>query len=513
MALDTTKFYNIINNERTTTPETRHSTNPTTGHPNPPVPVSSQTDLDTAVLAAQSAFPAWSRTPLSTRRTLLATYATLLETHKSALIALLTQEQGKPLSQAQIEVEMAITWTRQIPTLDLPVQTIEDTPDRQIIQRYVPIGVCGAIVPWNFPVLLAVGKIVPALVTGNVVIVKPSPYTPYCALKLGELAAQIFPPGVVQVLSGGEELGPWMTAHPGIQKISFTGSSATGRKVMEGCARGLKRVTLELGGNDAAIVCEDVDVDAVVQKTLDLGCGLWVCELWSADGVGRMHILVPWQLLTDDPQQIGIIAFLCSSQICMTIKRLYVHEKIYDQFRDKLVQFVRALKVGDGTLPDTFFGPVQNRMQFDKATDLLAATQAAGLQTIAAGEVPADLGKGYFIPPTIVDNPPEASRVVQEEPFAPILPLLKWSDEADVVARANASDYALSASVWSRDLGRARRIVDQLQAGSVWVNSHFDVAPHVPFGGHKASGMGTEWGVHGLVGWCNSQTLWLKSQL
>ncbi|RAH51018.1 aldehyde dehydrogenase family protein, partial [Aspergillus brunneoviolaceus CBS 621.78] len=470
------QFYNIINNERTTTPETRHSTNPTTGHPNPAVPVSRPTDLDTAVLAAQSALPAWSATPLSTRRALLASYAALLATHKATLAALLTQEQGKPLSQAQIEVDMAITWTQQIPLLDLPVHTIEDTPDRQIIQRYVPIGVCGAIVPWNFPVLLAVGKIVPALVTGNVLLVKPSPYTPYCALKLGELAAQIFPPGVVQVLSGGEELGPWMTAHPGIQKISFTGSSATGRKVMEGCARGLKRVTLELGGNDAAIVCEDVDVDAVVQK-------------------------------------IGTIAFLCSSQICMTIKRLYVHEKIYDQFRDKLVRFVRALKVGDGTLPDTFFGPVQNRMQFDKATDLLAATQAAGLQTIAAGEVPANLGAGYFIPPTIVDNPPEASRVVQEEPFAPILPLLRWADEADVVARANASDYALSASVWSRDLGRARRLVDQLQAGSVWVNSHFDVAPHVPFGGHKASGMGTEWGVHGLVGWCNSQTLWLRSQL
>ncbi|PYH85567.1 putative aldehyde dehydrogenase [Aspergillus uvarum CBS 121591] len=451
-------------------------TNPTTGLPNPEVPLSSQSDLDAAVLAAQSAFPAWSRTPLTTRRALLTRYATLLETHKQSLVALLTQEQGKPLSQAQIEVEMAITWTRTIPTLELPVTTIEDTPDRQIIQRYVPIGVCGAIVPWNFPVLLAVGKIVPALVTGNTILVKPSPFTPYCALKLGELAAQVFPPGVVQVLSGGEELGPWMTAHPGILKISFTGSSVTGRKVMEGCARGLKRVTLELGGNDAAIVCGDVDVDAAVQK-------------------------------------IGIIAFLCSSQICMTIKRLYVHERIYDEFRDKLVAFVRNLPVGDGTQPATFFGPVQNRMQFDKATDLLAATQAAGLRTLAAGEVPADLDQGFFIPPTLVDNPPEASRVVQEEPFAPILPLLKWSDEADVIARANASDYALSASVWSRDLGRARRIVDQLQAGSVWVNSHFDVAPHVPFGGHKASGMGTEWGVHGLVGWCNSQTLWLKSQL
>ncbi|PYH49821.1 aldehyde dehydrogenase family protein [Aspergillus saccharolyticus JOP 1030-1] len=476
MALNITNFYNIINNELLTSPQTRHSINPTTGLPNPKVPHASPDDLNRAVTAAQTAFPSWSRTSLPSRKALLETFASLLETHKQTLTALLTQEQGKPLSQAQIEVEMAITWTRQIPTLHLPTTIIEDTPERQIVQRYVPIGVCAAIVPWNFPVLLAVGKIVPAVFAGNTVIVKPSPYTPYCALKLGELAARCFPPGVVQVLSGGEELGPWITAHPGVQKVSFTGSSVTGKKVMEACAKGLKRVTLELGGNDAAIVCEDVDVDAVVQK-------------------------------------IGIIAFLCSSQICMTIKRLYVHEKIYDVFRDKLAAFVRNLQVGDGTQPDTFFGPVQNRMQFDKATHLLKATQAAGLQTITAGELPAHLGEGYFIPPTLVDNPPEDSRVVQEEPFAPILPLMKWSDEADVIARANASDYALSASVWTRDMERARGLVDQLQAGSVWVNSHFDVAPHVPFGGHKGSGIGTEWGVHGLLGWCNSQTLWLKSQL
>ncbi|RAL12823.1 aldehyde dehydrogenase family protein [Aspergillus homomorphus CBS 101889] len=476
MSLDITTFHNIINNEATTTPTTRHSLNPATSTPNPAVPISTQDDLNTAVEAAQSAFTSWSRTTIPYRRSLLETYATLLETHKTALATLLTQEQGKPLSQAQIEVEMAIRWTRAIPTLEIPESTLEDTADRKIIQRYVPIGVCAAIVPWNYPVLLAVGKIVPAVYTGNTVIVKPSPYTPYCAIKLVELAARCFPPGVVQVLSGGEELGPWMTAHPGIQKVSFTGSNATGRKVMEACARGMKRVTLELGGNDAAIVCEDVDVDAVVAK-------------------------------------IGIIAFICSSQICMTIKRLYVHEKIYDTVRDKLVQFVRNLKVGDGSEPDTFFGPVQNRMQFDKASDLLSATHAAGLQTIAAGDLPAHLDKGYFIQPTIVDNPPEDSRVVREEPFAPILPLLKWSDEDDVIARANDSEYALSASVWSRDMVQARRLVDRLQVGSVWVNSHFDVAPHVPFGGHKASGIGTEWGLNGLIGWCNSQTIWFRSQL
>ncbi|GFF27415.1 probable aldehyde dehydrogenase [Aspergillus udagawae] len=474
MSLDITTFHNVINNELTTTAQTRHGINPANRQPNPEVPVSTQEDLDRAVDAARRAFRTWSKTSFDERRTALNAFADKIEANKDALARLMTQEQGKPLSQSTVEVGMAVQWTRTIPTIEIPETVIEDTDEHTIIQRYTPLGVCGAIVPWNFPVLLAVGKIVPAVYTGNTVIVKPSPFTPYCGLKLAELAAQCFPPGVVQALSGGDDLGPMITEHPGIDKISFTGSTLTGKRVMASCAKTLKRVTLELGGNDPAIICDDVNIDAVIPK-------------------------------------IGILSFLCSSQICMMVKRLYVHEKIYDEFREKLVAFVGSLKVGDGTEPDVFFGPVQNGMQYGKAKDLVESLSAEGLTTALGGTI--QDSAGYFVPPTIVDNPPESARVVQEEPFAPILPMLRWSDEGDVIARANATEMGLGASVWSKDMTRSRRIADQLESGSVWINSHFDVSPKTPFGGHKSSGIGTEWGLNGLTAYCNSQTLWVKPSL
>lgn len=192
----------------------------------------------------------------------------------------------------------------------------------------------------------------------------------------------------------------------------------------------------------------------------------------------------------------------------MMIKRLYVHEKIYDQFLEKLIAFVKTLKVGDGMEDDVFFGPVQNKMQFEKARDLFSSITTEKLRTALGGSI--EDSKGYFIHPTIIDNPPDSSRVVQEEPFAPILPLMKWSDEADVIERANALETGLGSSVWSKDFDRATRIADQLQSGSVWVNSHFDVSPKAPFGGHKQSGIGVEWGLAGLLSYCNSQTQWLK---
>lgn len=456
----------------TSTANTRTGINPATGQPNPPVPVATADDLDRAVDAAQQAFRKWSKTSYDQRRTALKAFGDAIEANQDALARLLTMEQGKPLTQSNVEVGAAVVWARQMPEIEIPENVLEETEERSIVQRYTPIGVAGAIVPWNFPVLLAMGKIVPAVYTGNTIIVKPSPFTPYCALKLAELATKCFPPGVIQALSDDDSLGPMITEHPGIGKISFTGSSLTGKRVMASCAKTLKRVTLELGGNDPCIVCDDVDIDAVVPK-------------------------------------IGTLSFLCSSQVCMMIKRLYVHEKIYDEFRTKLAQFVQSLPVDDGMKPDTFFGPVQNAMQFEKVKDLVVETSRLGYQTALGGSVP-DSSAGFFIPPTIVDNPPESSRVVQEEPFGPVLPMLKWSDEDDVIARANATDSALGSSIWTKDMTRATRLADQLEAGIVWVNSHFDVAPNVPFGGHRGSGLGTEWGLNGLLGYCNSQSLWLK---
>ncbi|KAL2818597.1 aldehyde dehydrogenase [Aspergillus granulosus] len=472
MSLDTTTFRNVVDGQLLSTATTRHGINPANRQPNPEVPVTTQADLDRAVTAARAAYKKWSRTTFEERRRALNAYADALEANKDALVALLTQEQGKPLSQSSVEVGMAVTWTRAIPTMEIPETVIQDTEDVKTIQRYTPLGVAAAIVPWNFPVLLAIGKVVQAIYTGNTVIVKPSPFTPYCALKLAELGIPHFPPGVFQALSGGEDLGPMITEHPGIDKISFTGSTLTGKRVMTSAAKTLKRVTLELGGNDAAIICDDVDIDKVIPN-------------------------------------LGILSFLCSAQVCMMIKRMYVHEKIYDTFRTKFVEFVKTLPVGPGTNSETFFGPVQNSMQYAKAKELFSTIASENL-TAALGSAEIADSEGYFINPTVIDNPPETSRIVQEEPFAPILPLLKWNDEEEVLARANGVDAGLGASVWSGDLDRARRIADRLEAGSVWINSHFEVSPLAPFGGHKSSGIGSEWGLQGLIQYCNCQTLWIK---
>lgn len=250
----------------TTTTTTRHGINPATTEPNPEVPVATQEDLDKAVQAARAAFKKWSKTSFTERRAALLAYADAIDANIDGFSKTLTMEQGKPLTQSQTEVGMAGTWIRGLSSIEIPTNVIEETEDRKVIQRYTPMGVAGAIVPWNFPVLLAVGKIAPAVYTGNTVIVKPSPFTPYCDLKLAELATRFFPPGVVQCLSGDDSLGPMMTEHPGIDKISFTGSIVTGKRVMASCAKTLKRVTLELGGNDPAIICDDVDIEAIIPK-------------------------------------------------------------------------------------------------------------------------------------------------------------------------------------------------------------------------------------------------------
>ena len=246
------------------TKETRHSYNPATGKPNQEVPVSTQEDLDNAVAAAKQAFKQWSRTTFEERREKLHAYADTLDTYRDEFVTLVIKEQGKAYGLAQDEFNRTMKMIRTTPNLKLEEEVVEDGELSTATVRYVPLGVTCGLVPWNYPLLLAWGKIAPALYTGNTIIVKPSPDTPYCGLKLVELAMQFFPPGVVQGLSGGHDLGPMCTAHPDIDKISFTGSIAVGKKVMESCSKTLKRVTLELGGNDAAIVCDDVDFDKVI---------------------------------------------------------------------------------------------------------------------------------------------------------------------------------------------------------------------------------------------------------
>ncbi|KAL6236246.1 hypothetical protein BDW75DRAFT_250277 [Aspergillus navahoensis] len=468
-------FQNTINGEQTSTAEKRHGINPATGEPNPDVPVATKEDVDRAVAAAQAAFKTWSEVPFEERRKALLAFADAIEQYAEDFSKLLVQEQGKPLPFATYEVAESTRIIRSQAEIaeGLKDEIIEDSAEKKIVVRHTPIGVGAGIIPWNFPCVLAIVKVAPALLTGNVIIIKPSPFTPYCGLKLAELAQRFFPPGVVQALSGDDQLGPWLTAHPGIGKISFTGSSATGKKVMESASKTLKRVTLELGGKDAAIVCKNVDVQSVAPEVVSKG-------------------------------------FLNSGQICLAVKRIYVHESIYEEFRDAAVAYAKTVQVGPGTQEGVFMGPLQNSMQYEKVKGFFADLTKEQLSLTHADGEPFDNKPGYFIKPTIIDRPAEDSRIATEEQFGPIVPLLSWSDESDVIARANNTQMGLGASVWANDLDEAARIAAKLQAGSVWVNTHFEGDPRAPFGGHKESGIGTENGLHGLRQWCNLQTLYLK---
>ncbi|KAM0295844.1 hypothetical protein ACHAO9_000930 [Fusarium lateritium] len=463
---------NIINGELQPTPKTRHTIDPATEQPLYEVPIATEEQLDLAVKHARIAFTAWSKTTHKQRQELLLAFADAVEKNRHDLAKLQTMEQGKPLSLAEQEVDMTLTWLRTFAYMEVQDEILEETEERRITSTFPPLGVCGAIVPWNWPILLGMGKVGPALMTGNTVIMKPSPFTPYCNLKLGEIGMSIFPPGVFQVLSGEDSLGPWMTSHPGIDMISFTGSIATGKKVSASCSSTLKRCVLELGGNDAAIVCEDVDIDKCLPK-------------------------------------IATLSFLNSGQICMLAKRIYVHEKIYDRFRDAMVEFTKNnIKTGGGFESGVVVGPLQNKMQYELVKDMYAEIDRQGWKVALEGKV-LESSKGYLIEPVIIDNPPEDSRIVVEEPFGPVVPLLRWCDDADVIERANALNTGLGASVWTKDLDRGESMGRQLSAGSVWINSHFDVAPNVPFGGHKESGMGVEWGIEGFKHYTNSRSLWL----
>ncbi|MBP7339241.1 aldehyde dehydrogenase family protein [Niveispirillum sp.] len=433
------------------------------------VPDARRDQLDAAVAAAKAAFPVWSARPLSERQAMVAAIGDAIEKHAEDFKRLLTLEQGKARAGAEWEIGGSVIWCREIATQSLPDLLVEDSEARRVETRHVPLGVIGGITPWNFPVLLAIWKVAPALVAGNTMVLKPSPFTPLCTLKLGELCRDILPPGVLNIVSGGNDLGAWLTAHPDVRKISFTGSTATGRHIMAAASGNLKRVTLELGGNDPAIVLPDVDVKATARELF-----------WAA--------------------------FQNSAQFCVAAKRLYIHADIYDELAAALVDYARTVIVGDGAQQGTDLGPIQNRMQFDKLKNLLADARDQGHRFLLGGDVPA--GKGYFVPVTIIDNPPDDSRVVVEEAFGPVLPLLKFDDIDDVVRRANDTDYGLAASVWSGDIEKARAIAARIEAGTVWINEIHSFSPHIAFGGHKQSGIGIENALEGLAEYSNVQTIY-----
>lgn len=433
--------------------------NPATGEVFAKAPAADASQLDLAVEAATRAQKQWRQVPVEQRKALLVEAAKKIEAHADELGALFMREQGRPLAMAREEILGGAGWFKATAGLDIPVEVTEDTKHRRVEVHHEPLGVVCGIVPWNFPFLLATWKIAPALLTGNTVVLKPSPFTPLCALKLGELLADVFPKGVLNIISGGDELGPLMTAHPGFQKISFTGSTATGKRVMESAAKDLKRITLELGGNDAAIVLPDVDVDEVAMQ-------LFMGAFWN------------------------------TAQICVATKRLYIHEDIYDALRDKLHQLAKTIPVGEGSKEGMVIGPVQNAPQFRRVNGLIEDARKNGLNVLEGGPVP---DQGYFIPLTLVDNPPDDARVVVEEAFGPVLPLLKFSSIDEVIERANDTIYGLAGAVWSKDIDKAIEIAHRLDTGTVWINQNLQSTPFTPLAGHKQSGFGVENGIAGLL--------------
>lgn len=419
----------------------------------------SETQLEAAVSAARHAFRTWRHVPWEERAALVAAVADVLEANAEELGRLLTVEQGKPLRHAELEVKNAAAFCRHVANLEVPVRVLEDSNVKRVEAHRVPLGVVAAIMPWNFPLLVLAFKLPFALLAGNTVIAKPAPTTPLATLRLGELLQDVVPPGVVNVIADRDDLGPLLTAHPDVRKVALTGSIETGRRVMATAAPLLKRLTLELGGNDAAIVLDDVDPKVVASKVF-----------WAA--------------------------FANSGQICTSIKRLYVPDVMYDELCDLLAGLARDVVVGDGSHPDTMLGPLQNRDQFERVSSLIESAKRAG-RVVAGGEIPDR--PGYFIPPTIVRDIGPGTPLVDEEQFGPVLPVIEYENVDRAIEAANATHHGLAATVWGTDLERAHAVAQQLEAGTVWINQCSAFHPGIPFAGAKQSGLGTELGEDGLA--------------
>jgi aldehyde dehydrogenase (NAD+) len=422
-------------------------------------PVPSAAQVDEAVEAAGAALSRWSATPIEERARVLLALADAIEARAEEIARLITLEQGKTIAESRGEVAEAVSYGRWFATWRPEERVLRDDARIHAVERRRPLGVVAAIVPWNFPFHQAFYKLAPALITGNTVVLKPAPTTPLNAMWLGALAAELVPAGVVNVIGDAGDTGPLLSEHPGVAKVAFTGSTAVGRAVMRGAADTLKRLTLELGGNDALVVLDDVDIQATAKRVF-------------------------------------AIAFNNAGQVCISAKRIFVQNGIHDAFCDALATLAGKAVVGHGLEEGSRIGPVQNAKQFASAKQALA--QAAADGTIIAGGHARD-GDGYFIEPTIVRDISDESPVVRDETFAPIRSVLRFSDVDEVVRRANATPFGLGASVWSSDVDRAQLVAERLDSGTVWINQHQVVLYDVPFGGVKDSGLGCEFGEAGVL--------------
>ncbi|MDP9913176.1 acyl-CoA reductase-like NAD-dependent aldehyde dehydrogenase [Variovorax boronicumulans] len=444
--------------------------NPANGQVIGTAPNGSRDDLAAAVAAAQKAFTSWSRKSDDELAAACRAVTEKIGAHAEELARLLTLEQGKPLNGlgSRWELGGAAAWAGATAGLSLPPRVLQDNAQGHVEIFRKPVGVVGSITPWNFPVLIAVWHVLPALRTGNTVVIKPSPYTPLATLRFVELLNEVLPEGVVNSVSCDDRtsnLGADMASDPVIRKIVFTGSCATGKKVMQSAASTMKRLTLELGGNDAGIVLPDADPKAIAE-------GLF----WGA--------------------------FLNNGQTCAAMKRLYVHASIHDEVCEHLAAFAKQVPMGDGMDEKNVLGPVQNRMQFDKVARLVADAKKKG-QVLTGGEP----GEGLFFPATIVAGLKNGDALVDEEQFGPALPVIRYTDVEEAIRAANDSENGLGGSVWSKDIAHAKRIASRLECGSVWINKHGAIQPNAPFGGVKASGLGVEFAEEGLKEYTDAQVI------
>lgn len=438
-------------------------------------PLATISTLDDAVDAARTAFKTWSVEPDEVRVQACHAIAGVFEANAPELSALITREQGKPLDAggfgSGFEVGGCIGWSLATSALRMDDALILEENGMRAIQRRVPLGVIGSITPWNWPLLIAVWHFIPAIRAGNTVVLKPSPFTPLSTLRAIQLINEVLPPGVLNVVTGDGEIGAAMSAHPGIDKIMFTGSTETGKKVMASAASNVTRCTLELGGNDAAVVLPGDFTD-------EMAGGLFFGS------------------------------FINAGQTCGAIKRIYVHDDDADALVAAMAEIAKGTPVGDGLLPETMMGPIQNRPQYEKVRALTQQALDQGAHSLAGGE---HVGDGLALTPAILDHCKPGMRIVDEEQFGPVVPIVRYRDLDEAIRMANATEYGLCASVWGSDEEQLAMVADRLEAGTVYVNTHAELHPMVPFGGIKASGLGVQFGEEGLKSFTNSKVIYERS--
>ena len=462
----------IIDGKPASTTDHADVFNPSTDDVVGRMPLASEAQVEAAIAAAKAAFPAWASKTSTERAEAVAAIATKIEENAEELARLLTLEQGKPLGGlgSRFEIGGALAWTRYTGSLDLPVEVLQDTPEGRVELHRKPIGVVASITPWNWPVMIACWHIIPAIRTGNTVVIKPSPYTPLSTIRLVELINEVLPPGVVNVVTGENTIGSLLTSHPDVGKVIFTGSTSTGRKIMASAADTLKRLTLELGGNDAGIVLPDADPKAIAE-------GLF----WGA--------------------------FINNGQTCAALKRLYVHDSIYDDVCKALAEYAATVKMGDGLTEENVLGPLQNKAQFEIVSSFVSDAVARGGKVLTGGK--ALDGSGHFYPITLMANVDHGMDLVDKEQFGPALPIIRYSDLDEVISKANDNPSGLGGSVWSSDVEKAKAVASRLECGSVWINRHGAIQPNAPFGGVKQSGIGVEFGAEGLKELTTTQTVFV----